>query len=565
MNDNLGVDEIITPFEMQHLISTLDKVDIALYGSKEWLKHHEKIEKMNNQGHRNALNGDEKGMVEDFVTGADSGQNQVETLIYDLLVTEAWKDNIFPRVKNSLAKGFSLKSYMLMYHEATVINLLEILMFHREAIEECQDSVIELIDYCYRKFIWLMNLGDSKPKDHTGKELLDQSREDEIKRQHVEIQFSIAIICISIIRFISDNLSNLNIPVVHQMMEVNDIPCILIPLLEEKPWIRTNSKGEKEVYEDQKWQLKKDAQQVPKVEAQIWLTIFSLFMCGDAQRKYEVTTFRKSNLLRLRKFMNEVLIDQIPVLTEMLRSLEELSMIQESTIASSNPFVVQVLPEIREGITKGKDWKEIAEYQTKHYFELSETETKEEMKGIMSLYSTDMLEDFLDQPKCGHCGKEAKNRCSRCKHEWYCSRDCQMRAWKAHKKLCALLAESIKNDENSTKKDKKKQEKTESKPLIQEIKKENEPVKNYTQEPQENSKVEEPEVAKVEEVEDSKISENKKPIIEEVKESKIDEIPESSSPDTLPSNTEAKEVASTPNEHDSGSEAEGEIDFEECD
>eukprot|EP00344_Euplotes_crassus_P012687 CAMPEP_0196998690 /NCGR_PEP_ID=MMETSP1380-20130617/4027_1 /TAXON_ID=5936 /ORGANISM="Euplotes crassus, Strain CT5" /LENGTH=347 /DNA_ID=CAMNT_0042415355 /DNA_START=427 /DNA_END=1473 /DNA_ORIENTATION=- len=347
-------------------------------------------------------------------------------------------------------------------------------------------------------------------------------------------------------------------------MEVNDIPCILIPLLEEKPWIRTNSKGEKEVYEDQKWQLKKDAQQVPKVEAQIWLTIFSLFMCGDAQRKYEVTTFRKSNLLRLRKFMNEVLIDQIPVLTEMLRSLEELSMIQESTIASSNPFVVQVLPEIREGITKGKDWKEIAEYQTKYYFELSETETKEEMKGIMSLYSTDMLEDFLINPNAAIEVKTLRIDAVDVSMSGTAA-GIDDESMESSQEVVSLLAESIKNDENSTKKDKKKQEKTESKPLIQEIKKENEPVKNSTQEPQENSKVEEPEVAKVEEVEDSKISENKKPIIEEVKESKIDEIPESSSPDTLPSNTEAKEVASTPNEHDSGSEAEGEIDFDECD
>ena len=63
------LDEIITPFEMQHLISTLEKVDVTLYGSKQWLKHHEKIEKLNNQGHRNAINNDERGMVEDFISG----------------------------------------------------------------------------------------------------------------------------------------------------------------------------------------------------------------------------------------------------------------------------------------------------------------------------------------------------------------------------------------------------------------------------------------------------------------------------------------------------------------
>lgn len=410
MNDGFGVDEVITPFEMHHLISSLQKVDITLYGSKEWLKHHEKIEKLNNQGHRNAINNDEKAMVEDFVTGGDSGQNQVDTLIYDLLVTEAWMDNVFPLVKNSLTKGFSLKSYMLMYHEATVANLIEILMFHREAMEDCQDSVLELIDYCYRKLCWLINLGDSKPKEIEGKDLVKQTRDEELKRQYTEIQFSIAIICISIIRFISDNLSNLNVPIVHQMMEINDIPCILIPLLEAKPWVRKNSRGEREVYEDQRWTVQKDTQALSKVEAQIWLTVFSMFMCQDTQRKYEITTFRKSNLLRLRKFMNEVLIDQLPVLTQMLRSLEELSMMQESSIPSSNPFVVQLLPEIRESIVKSKNWKEIADFQIKTYFDISESEAKEEMKSIMSLYSSEMLEDFLEHPKCGQCGKEAKNR-----------------------------------------------------------------------------------------------------------------------------------------------------------
>jgi len=246
-----------------------------------------------------------------------------------------------------------------------------------------------------------MNLGENKPKELEGKQLLNQDRDNELKRQHSEIQFSIAIISISIIRFISDNLSTLNVPIVHQMMEVNDIPCILIPLLEAKPWERKNSKGQTEVFEDQRWQVKKDSSTVSKVEAQIWLTIFSMFMCQDTQRKYEITTFRKSNLLRLRKFMNEILLDQIPVLSQMLRALEEMSMMQEQTMASSNPFIVQVLPEIRDSILNGKNWGEIAEYQKKHYFNISESDAKEEMKGIMNLYSNEMLDDFLEQPKCG--------------------------------------------------------------------------------------------------------------------------------------------------------------------
>jgi hypothetical protein len=34
------------------------------------------------------------------------------------------------------------------------------------------------------------------------------------------------------------------------MMENNDIPCVLVPLIELKPWIRKNSKGEMEKFED---------------------------------------------------------------------------------------------------------------------------------------------------------------------------------------------------------------------------------------------------------------------------------------------------------------------------
>lgn len=90
------------------------------------------------------------------------------------------------------------------------------------------------------------------------------------------------------------------------------------------------------------------------------MTIFTMFMCGDAQKKYEVTTFRKSNLLRLRKYLNEVLIDQIPVLVDMLRALEELSLMQEQSIPSSNPFVVEVIPVLKSSIISGKDWKRIA-------------------------------------------------------------------------------------------------------------------------------------------------------------------------------------------------------------
>jgi len=46
---------------------------------------------------------------------------------------------------------------LLLYHEATVCNILEIILYHRTACENSEDSLIELIDYLYRKLLNLKN------------------------------------------------------------------------------------------------------------------------------------------------------------------------------------------------------------------------------------------------------------------------------------------------------------------------------------------------------------------------------------------------------------------------
>ena len=44
-----------------------------------------------------------------------------------------------------------------LYHEATVANLLETVMYHRETAEAADDSVLDLLDYCYRKITFLVS------------------------------------------------------------------------------------------------------------------------------------------------------------------------------------------------------------------------------------------------------------------------------------------------------------------------------------------------------------------------------------------------------------------------
>lgn len=82
-----------------------------------------------------------------------------------------------------------------------------------------------------------------------------------------------------------------------------------------------------------------------------------MFTSQDVNRKYEITTFRKNNLLRLRKYLNENLLDQLPMLAGMLRALEEMSMMGDNAVAQKNSFIVQQLPEMRSNIMKGRNWQ----------------------------------------------------------------------------------------------------------------------------------------------------------------------------------------------------------------
>ena len=98
-----------------------------------------------------------------------------------------------------------------------------------------------------------------------------------------------------------------------------------------------------------------------------------------------------------------------------------MSMMQEASVATSNPFIVQVISTIREDLLKGKKWAELAYHQRENYFPIDSKENLREMKDLMNLYSSEMLDEFMEDPRCGNCGKEAMKRCSRCKNQWYCS------------------------------------------------------------------------------------------------------------------------------------------------
>ena len=155
MNTAQPADDFLSPFEAEHLISSLKEMEMKEFGSKQWLTQHEGIDRLNIQAHKNALGGTDEYVMENFVT-----LDKMSTLTYDLILTEVWKDKVFPLIKKDIATHSGIKSYMCLYHEATIVNLMEVMLYHRTACESGEDALVELIDYCYRKFINLTAKAD---------------------------------------------------------------------------------------------------------------------------------------------------------------------------------------------------------------------------------------------------------------------------------------------------------------------------------------------------------------------------------------------------------------------
>jgi predicted Zn-ribbon and HTH transcriptional regulator len=417
--------EVLSEDEARTIIENLELIKLEDYCSEKFIYHHAKLEKLNMQVIKNSLSGGEDYIMEKFVL-----YEKLKELIYELFVAYNFKKHIYPLIKKEVCDKYSMKTYICLYHEAIVINILENFFYHLTACQEAGDYLVDIVEYCYAKITKLIT---SKPKEASDVKA-NLTPEEDMDAKGEELDYNIGLSCISILRYITDHLQQLPFPVINHLLHIKNLPMLLVEIMEVRPWYR--KKGE-EVYENNRW-TKVTSSKLPKLEGQVWLALFNLFMNQDNTKKYEITEFRKSNLLRLRKYLNDVVFDQIPPLQQFYRALEELSIMEVNSMPSSNPFVNQMKPYLTNSFDN-LDFKTIANHILTNNFK---PETyKRELEVISQIFDSSYLEYFMDDPKCGNCGKDATNRCSRCKSEWYCSKECQIQRWKSHKELCATFVE----------------------------------------------------------------------------------------------------------------------------
>lgn len=153
---------LLTALEAERLCESLSETSIREVASPDWFKQQTWIEKLNVQSHANAA-----AHAADFVCEYLLSCAKVKALVHQLLVMEVWKEHMLPLLSDHLANNMdSVTSYALVFHEANVANLLEMLLYDEQAFEVIDDDhMVELVDWCIRKMTYLTSdaYADAQP------------------------------------------------------------------------------------------------------------------------------------------------------------------------------------------------------------------------------------------------------------------------------------------------------------------------------------------------------------------------------------------------------------------
>merc|ERR1712100_467991 len=129
------------------------------------------------------------------------------------------------------------------------------------------------------------------------------------------------------------------------------------------PWTFRTNEGKLKTFQEGKWTDLPDGDflRLNKSQAQVWLTLYNMIMEPNMRQKYEINSHRKNVIVDLRKHFNAVLIDQLPVLGDLQRTVEELNMMAAPEAAQQSFFVLEQVCTMREGLLK-QDWEEVVKY-----------------------------------------------------------------------------------------------------------------------------------------------------------------------------------------------------------
>lgn len=402
-----GLPMILDPSESERLVEGLRKFEIEEVGSSAYMRQHENLEKLNVQAHQSAMSNSDEYVLESMLTF-----DKLQVLVHDLIVIEAWKEKLYPELLDRVAGRNTMRCYFIMYHEATVVNFLEVFLYHKHVVEALGEKAIELIDYCARKLVRLNGGYDFRaiePADQSDKSVKEKADDmaartpkEELAQHLTEIEFRVCIGAVSVGRMLCEHADALPLSAISRITDTHDLLVLFIPLIENPPWTRRMpDTGKWQKLVEQKWTdvAPIDLLKVTKLEGQPWIALYQLLAKEVFRERYHLNSFRKGQVLRARKFINDVLLDQLPFLADVQRYMDELTIMEvpESSGAAGggSVFMLQQVAVTREDVIKKRDWKSAADKAMVDIFTMTDKDDKD-LRRMADLYADDGVGEILE-------------------------------------------------------------------------------------------------------------------------------------------------------------------------
>ena len=133
--------QLMSVDDAERSVEGLRAFALEAVGEPAWMAQHEALERLNLQAHQSAQARSDEFVLEAFLTF-----EKLRELVRELLVAEAWRERVLPRVRQTVAgDGRGMRAYFVLYHEAIVMNLLEVLCFHAHVCEALGDALVDLV------------------------------------------------------------------------------------------------------------------------------------------------------------------------------------------------------------------------------------------------------------------------------------------------------------------------------------------------------------------------------------------------------------------------------------
>ncbi|XP_042892830.1 zinc finger MYND domain-containing protein 10-like [Penaeus japonicus] len=458
-NDGIRV---LHPFEIDGYIDKLECIKIEEILSPRWVVQGCRIIQLSLQAALETSQG-----THEHVQHSITLHNKGLAIVWHLLAAEIWRLHLFPLLRRHETTPTSSLPFMLVLQtETSAMTLLECLAFHEDSAAALDGLSLDVIDYCVRQLTdvaafaqteeqllyspeeALHTLAGPSPQASRRGPGGHESHEShaEAEREERRVRLTLGSRAVSVLQMLSACRRRLPLCATTRLMATHDVVQLLASLLCASPW-KTRHRGTPYVFQDGQWMEQELEGQaggggpvLTRTECQIWVTLHTLLLDPETLATYEINSRRRSALLKLRGRLDDAALAQVPALEPLAKWLASLAFVTPQ--APRPPPLITSVAQLGESVAgpwRGR-WPTLADLLADRFITPAPDALSALATHMASAWDLEALEALLpDTPACASCGSPAGRRCSRCRTQWYCRRECQVKHWPDHKKLCDLV------------------------------------------------------------------------------------------------------------------------------